>query len=207
MIDGVNEDMLRALLRDSPFNRHFYSVQISFSRFMTIILDYMNHDPAIFEKDYHSSTEKYQALSDVILSQVPPFQRDNDKWSRERQSQYVWNVLNGFRGAPLSLYNTKHDGHLNNCLIHDGLQRMTAICKAFTDPEFSFDTKLGVLTMGDVISLMPGNRIPSTIGIEVKIYTFDSHVEACQHYIDINKGISHSQDDIKRAEDWMRAQS
>ncbi|EKP0310032.1 hypothetical protein ACTG16_22610 [Aeromonas sp. 23P] len=206
MIDGVNEDMLRALLRDSPFNRHYYSVQISFSRFLMLILDYMKHDPAIVEMEYPSPIERYQALSSAILSQVPPFQRDNDKWSRERQAQYVWNVLNGFRGAPISLYNTKNDGHLNNCLIHDGLQRMTSICAAFTDPSFSFDTKLGVLTMQDVLSLMPGNRIPSTIGIEVKIYTFDSHIEACQHYIAINKGISHSDADIKRAVDWMSAQ-
>lgn len=200
-------EAIESLLKKSPFNVPCYTVSLGVNTILLSLLDYLDHEKADQFRDDHKemTPELWKEVAKLVTGRVPAFQRDNDKWPRARQQQYVWNVLNGLRGAPLSLYNTVNEMPNANCLIHDGLQRATALGDFFYDPTFYFDTSIGKISRDDLLDVMPRRRVSSNIVIQVNIYRFQDHVEACQHYIDINRGVTHSDADIKRAEDYIKA--
>jgi len=207
MTDTQKSEALRSLLKKSPFNEKHDSVTLMLDNFLLSLLVYLSERDAVRigeEYGQNMTIGAYKEMSEIIFSRVPPFQRDNDKWSRERQSQYVWNLLNGMRAGPICLYNTHAELSQTECLIHDGLQRTTAVSNFFTDPDFYFETDIGRVYRQDYLDVMPRQKISKDIILQVNIYRFKNHVEACEHYIQINKGITHSDEDIKRAEDWLK---
>lgn len=202
---------INQLLERSPFRHFRYAVNLPLDNLFFSLIPYLSHlDEERLEKkrgsDYFCSIDFYKELCDIVLSRVPKFQRENDKWTIERQRQYVWNVLSGLRSNPIALYNLKEDLSQSNCLIHDGLQRLTSLAAFFTDEKFYFDTDIGRIYKNDYLDAMPRRHIPKDIGLEVHVYCFNSHKDACKHYIDINKGITHSDKDIQRAIDFMNKQ-
>lgn len=209
MTDTQKSEALLSLLKKSPFSVQHYNTALMLDNVLMSLLVHLSERDAIRigeEYGQNMTAGAYKEMSEIIFSRVPPFQRDNDKWSRERQSQYVWNLLNGMRASPVCLYNTHAEPPQSECLIHDGLQRTTAISNFFTDPDFYFETEIGRIYRQDYLDIMPRQKISKDIVLHVNVYRFKNHVEACEHYIQINKGISHSEADIKRAEDWMKEQ-
>lgn len=209
-INRVSPEEINQLLNSSPFKVSRYSVNLPIKNFLFSLLPYLSHiDEARLDQtkcgDYFCSNDFYKEVFEIVLSRVPLFQRKNDKWSVERQRQYVWNVLCGLRSNPISLYNLRSDPSYVNCLIHDGLQRITSLGEFFTNPDFYFETSSGRIYKDDFLKAMPRNIIPTDINIEVNVYRFNNHKEACKHYIDINKGITHSALDIQRAIDFMNS--
>lgn len=204
----ISSSDINKLLDKSPFKASRHPVNLPLDNFLFSLLPYLSHrEEERLEKkrkdEYFGSIDFYKEVFEIILSKVPEFQRKNDKWTVERQRQYVWNVLNGLRANPISLYNLKSDIPSTNCFIHDGLQRITSIGAFFTDSNFYLETDIGRIYRDDYLNAMPRRRIPTDINLEIHVYCFSNHKEACKHYIDINKGITHSDEDIQRAIDFM----
>ncbi|EKA5635943.1 hypothetical protein OKZ62_001847 [Vibrio navarrensis] len=141
------------------------------------------------------NSEETMTPTQIIAKMTPEFQRNNTKWTQKMQRQFVENILLGCK-TELHLYGVKGRGsELGQCMILDGLQRLTAI-SSFQSGEFSiFDGMLWE-------NLSTGGIFPR-LNLLVNIFTFSSDVEACRHYIQINKGTTHSESDLKTAYDFM----
>ena len=70
----MNLDELDLLVRNSVFNKNYYSVDIGLKGFIRNIMRYTNYELSdnITEKDYHK-----------LFDAVPKFQRDNNKWTKK----------------------------------------------------------------------------------------------------------------------------
>jgi hypothetical protein len=114
------------------------------------------------------------------------------------QRCFVENLLCGCE-TKIQLYDVKSRGNeLGESLILDGLQRLTAI-SAYHEGEFPvFDN----LYWKDVNS---GGIFPR-LRLFLSIFQFDSDKEACEFYIQMNKGITHSEDDLKTAYAFLQTQ-
>ncbi len=174
---------LRQAITHSVFRQNSYHTTIPFCDLANALITYINPE-----------LENCASTTDIFTYGIPGFQRENDKWSREQQVSFVENCILGFR-PDLLLYTL---GSLSESKILDGLQRITAIAdfiegrfKVF-DGEFSFQE----LSDSRIIcrTAMLGN---------LKVYTFNTELEAVNFYIKINKGITHSNEDILRAEDYL----
>ncbi|PJB11030.1 MAG: hypothetical protein CO120_01760 [Gammaproteobacteria bacterium CG_4_9_14_3_um_filter_38_9] len=90
-------------------------------------------------------------------------------------------------------------GGLARCWILDGLQRTTAL-GAF------IDGKLPVFGDYYFSELVESNVLSHSCTLNIEVFKFADHVEAAEFYIKLNKGITHSDADIKRAEDFIKSQ-
>lgn len=124
---------------------------------------------------------------------VPDFQRTNDKWSEEMQVAFIENLMKGF-STTLTCYNL---GGLQHYIL-DGLQRITAI-KAF----LLGDLKAFGLTYQELVEKY-GRGIFKHSSVTILFYSFESEAEAVNFYIDLNKNIAHSQEDVDKAEKYLQ---
>lgn len=133
----------------------------------------------------------------LIKSMTPSFQRDNTKWSEEMQAAFIENIICGLR-TELMLYFVEAEDS-GNSFILDGLQRITAI-------EAFLNNKLPVYNnmYFDDIDKLSGFRL-SRADLTLKIYKFKTHREACNHYIGMNKFITHSPEDLESAYAFLQA--
>lgn len=183
---------LKAIVKGSIFNKARYTVDVDLDRLHWQLGCYVMLTNEF--SDLKTAPNSY----DLFDTAIPVFQRDNDKWDLQRKINFVENVVMGFKPV-IQLYTTKelHDKQsYSRCWILDGLQRTTAI-KSFISGYF---TVFDGLTFQDCIN----NHINPLIRLE--IFKFKTHQEACQFYIDINKGITHSDVDIQRAVEFLEKQ-
>lgn len=174
---------IRELIRNSPFARSHYSVDIAMSSFHEGLMMFI-------DADKHENGFEL----DDIFGGVPAFQRDNDKWSESMQVKFVENLLMGCK-TTLMMYEIadKGDhGRLCDCYILDGLQRITAIDR-FVKGE--------ITAFGESYSKLRTERVINNLRCRLKInvYTFGSEKEAIEFYISMNENITHSSSDIDKA--------
>tara|TARA_Y100001956_G_scaffold61245_1_gene61052 strand:+ start:52 stop:615 length:564 start_codon:yes stop_codon:yes gene_type:complete len=176
-------ERLRNNTRKSAFNRQGYQVTFEVGSFHRAL------------RFYSESINEHTENGDLISQMVPEFQRDNDKWSLERKIKFVENILCGFQSTIMLA--TINNDLMDDCFILDGLQRLTAL-------QDWFDGKFPVY--GDIWykDLSHLRRAPFVdCRMSLVIHRFSSMQECVNFYIDINKGISHSEEDIKRATDYL----
>lgn len=145
-----------------------------------------------------SGVNNIELASKVILSSVPKFQRDNDKWSIEKQQLFLLNVLMGHK-TELTFYRL---GSIGSCSILDGLQRTTSLLKLFREPEFLIPTSHAMTSFVKAGDLIKDEALLRKTTVIFKRYEFNSELEAVDFYISSNRGFTHSEDDIKRALDY-----
>lgn len=174
---------LKKLIRNSPFARSHYSVDIPLSGFHRNLMMFISSDK------YENGFE----LNDVFGG-VPDFQRDNDKWSESMQIKFVENIIMGCKST-IMMYEVPTKGDFSSycdCFILDGLQRITAIHKFVTGEIKAFG-----VTYDDLVEQRILNNVRCRI--KVNIYTFGTEKEAIDFYISMNENITHSSEDIERA--------
>lgn len=129
---------------------------------------------------------------DIITYATPEFQRSNDKWSIEKKVLFLQNILKGFR-SEIILFRF---GEVEDCMIMDGLQRLTAI-KDFFDDKFKVFGLFYSEFEGDLKILLKSRTLT------IKNITFNNWKDVGRFYIDINEGITHSDTDIQKCKDWF----
>lgn len=202
----ANFKSIKDVMRDNVFMRNFYACDLSLEDFILSLSRYLNR--ALISDDHLNKvlTERDIAtLRDIIFSKVPEFQRENNKWTEAMQSSFVWNVLKGYKKDPLCLYNVVADGKrsdYSNCWLLDGLQRTTALV-AFLSNDLVVNTEFGSFTCKELVDAAEIGRLPISLNVGIRIFTFNSHQEACRHYIEMNEGITHSPEDIQKARIWL----
>lgn len=190
----------------SCFNLPAHSVDLPLGDFPMSLLRYLNRLQyrAIESKNEPLNIEQVSAL---IFERVPEFQRQNDKWTPLMQARFIKNIINGFKGSPLMLY-TIEKGDMGDCFILDGLQRITAILCFFGLSNMVIDTiDDDDITNTDIIDSRHFIGRLIHMNIPIKVFTFDNHIEAAAFYIQINEGITHSEEDINRAQEFINAAS
>lgn len=179
-VKPLDIDSIKNLLSNNAFCRNSYSVSVPVSTAIQSLLSYMNNAEPKDDID--------------IFNAVPSFQRDNDKWSELMQIKFIENVLKGYKST-IMLYEIVPAGDtptLVNCLILDGLQRITALYRFINGEIKAFNKSYGELVAGKVLSST--RRV-----LEMKIYSFASEREAINFYIEMNENITHSPMDIAKA--------
>ncbi len=139
------------------------------------------------EKDY-----SYEKLLEAI---TPEFQRQNTKWSEPMQVKFVENILAGYKTTFLFYSTEDGGGHLENCFLLDGLQRMTAI-KDFQEGKFPV---FGRFYFDDINH----RSVFRNSHITAQFFHFEDDLAACEHYIAMNEGITHSPEDIEIAYNFI----
>lgn len=124
---------------------------------------------------------------DSINYLTPDFQRENTKWTLPMKQRFIENLLSGAK-TTIMLYGI-HEQGLDHCMILDGLQRLTSIA-SFVENEFPI--------FGDIYWKDIDFKV-SLSGLIINIYQFESDSQACQFYIDMNRGITHSESDLESA--------
>lgn len=135
-------------------------------------------------------------LDDWLALITPQFQRANTKWTREMQVNFVENVISGYRGEILMYCIDDDDLPTSNAYLLDGLQRLTAWV-SFMKGEFKV---FGQFYFDQINSRQYLRRTDITI----KFYNFESEKEACEFYIQMNKNITHSPQDLEVAYDYLK---
>lgn len=132
-------------------------------------------------------------LKDTLAYMTPQFQRENNKWTRNQQIKFVENLLSGCN-SEITLFALNKD-NLNECMILDGLQRLTAL-SAFICGEFPI--------FGDIyFEQVAVPAVFSNGRVSLRIYEFQSLRKAVEFYIAMNEGITHSPEDIQHAKDYL----
>ena len=128
-----------------------------------------------------------------IQKYIPPFQRSNDKWTRDMQIKFVENVL---KGVTSTIILCEVDGG-ENAVILDGQQRLTAL-KAFLCNEFPILGKFYYKDIEEEIKMVSAN-------IRYRVIVAKDKAEMVQFYIDMNENITHSKEDIDKAKRYLKA--
>ena len=182
---------LYSIIKKSAFNKSSaYSVNVDFKTLFSVGSGLLMYNDAISE-----SPEVQHLDSDKIISlMTPEFQRSNTKWSQAMQVRFVENILCGC-DSTIQLFNVTGTGSdLGNCFILDGLQRSTAI-SAFHLGKFPiFDS----IYWADI-----KDEIRSRLRLQLSIYQFDSEIEVVEFYIQMNEGITHSEQDLISAYSYL----
>jgi len=184
---------LKRIIRESAFHRSpSYSVNIGFKDLFTArgsLLSYNNHVLDMHTANPLSPTE-------IIESMTPTFQRDNDKWTRAMQICFVENLLCGCQ-SKVQLYSVRGNGsELDECFVLDGLQRLTAIA-SFQRGDFPIFKDIYYQELVEQKGVFPRLRFT------VDIFTFDSDIQACEFYIQMNRGITHNERDLESAYEFI----
>lgn len=133
--------------------------------------------------------------TEAIQLMTPQFQRKNTKWDDGMKKRFIEAMLAGVQ-SPIKLYSAAEDGgFMSVTYILDGLQRLTAIAEFCEDRFAIFD--------GIYYSEIRHRKVLGNCRISLLIYHFDTHSAACQHYIDINRDITHSPEDLLVAERFL----
>ncbi len=176
---------LTQLFLQSCWAKHHYSVHVSVYDVLESLQRYSNQDS--------------------LPAMTPPWQRDNDKWTRAMQVAYVENILLGFKDSVISLY-TLDPESLRGCKLLDGLQRSTALL-AFLNDEFSVlddwakannHPPLFYSTLRDSTGFVGDQKL-----VRFNIYRFRSESEAIDFYCQMNENITHSSADLAKARTYQ----
>lgn len=208
VVDNALSNLEEALLR-SAFQKPFDKADFDLETILYGMLTYIDSNAKAKLKDRSAaySVNNIRKACETILSGAAEFQRSNDKWSEEKQQHYIHNLLMGYSDTVITLYFLKGKNKYNSSKILDGLQRISAIIRAFTDPSFMIPTKhVGdKFSQGDYISsfemLYSGSfsAFITNARISIKVYEFESDIDAVDFYIAQNKGSTHSEKDIRIA--------
>lgn len=134
----------------------------------------------------------------ALKAMTPGFQRKNDKWSVSKKIKFIENLFSGFKTNVylFEINTTEHSfSSGGEVFVLDGLQRITAI----------IDFMMGKFEIFGGISYdqIKSPKIAGNTMLGIKLFTFKSISEACQFYIDINIGNTHSEDDIEKARRFL----
>lgn len=184
---------LKEIVEQSAFYRSpNYSVNVSFKDLFKPIGGLLSYNNRVQEQAEQESLTPFQ----IIAALTPEFQRANTKWTQEMQKGFVENLLCGYE-TKIQLYDVVgRGGELDDSLILDGLQRLSAIASFHHGTFAVFDE----LRWND---LKTGGIFPR-LNLILNIYQFESDVEACRFYIQMNKGITHTESDLETAYEFMR---
>lgn len=185
---------LKEIVTKSAFYRSpNYSINATFNRLFLTSGSLLSYNSRVQSMSEQSDLGPYEIISEL----TPVFQRSNTKWSLTMQKQFVENILCGCE-SKIHLYDVRgRGGDLDDCMILDGLQRLTAIA-AFHKNEFAVFDELYWSDI-NVKGVFP------SLKLLINIFTFDSDLEACQFYIQMNKGITHSEQDLETAYAFVRS--
>jgi hypothetical protein len=196
-------DKFIELSKKSHFYWSFYTADIDIEEFIPAIMFFINRP---YYRAYDKGERTLQELIDEINKVVPEFQRDNDKWTRDMQSSYLSNIVQGCKAPPLILYTIGPRGQpKTNCFILDGLQRITTMIKLFTDETLLLSINDGEMTLTSGELMKDPKFVIHLRGItqSIRIYDFDNEIQAVKHYISINENMTHSPEDITRARTYL----
>lgn len=192
----MNEHLerLKSIISKSAFNvSPRYSVNVDFKRLFMAGTGIMDYNLSV------SQSKEVDTLSpiDIVNLMTPAFQRENTKWTREMQITFVENIVSGCK-SEIHLYEIRgFENELDNCQILDGLQRLTAIAE-YQSGAFPI--------FGDLYwNMVNTGGIFPRLNLLLNIYQFESDKEACEFYIQMNKGTTHSEDDLKTAYTFLDA--
>jgi len=185
----TNEEIIKRM-KESPFQKQHYEVSLDFNRITSLnfhILGSMEDIPG-FGEDFN----------DLLKYGIPKFQRDNNKWSKEMQVAFIENVVEGYRPTiTLFTFDSIYSKiSYSRCWILDGLQRLTAIIKFLNGELKAFGRTYEELKEFSPI------KLTGYFEGYVRIYRFRSMPDVIDFYIDINKNITHSKEDIQKAKNY-----
>lgn len=188
------EDRLLSGIEENPFSRAPLE-EITFSprRFASQFL--------AMNVDAEAHFAEHGDLKAALQIMVPGFQRDADKWSKEKQVKFIENSLSGLR-TTLQIFGLANDTTYSNSIplyskVLDGLQRSTAWVDFIENKFTVFDG----LNFDDI----KGMSLLNHVRCHLQCFVFNTEREACVYYIDINRGFTHSEADIARAERYMES--
>ena len=173
-----------------------YEVNIS-------IKDMFNENGSFLLYNTFASNAYQNGLRDpngILELMTPAFQRSNTKWSVAMQRRFVENVLCGAKST-IHLFEITDKNSiysLCNCGVLDGLQRTTALA----------DFQVGKFEIFDGITwkgLMASSGVFPRCRLTVSIYQFSTIREVVKFYIDMNKGITHSPEDLESAYKYLES--
>ena len=180
--------------KNNAFSRPAYTVDLAMDDIVGSFLRFLNRN-LYREIGCEKSPEEYKA---GIFERIPPFQRNNDKWTPEMQSAFIRNILLGMKPSPILFYSLNDNN--SDCWVLDGLQRITCIIRFYTDPDMVIQFSEGVeLTSRQILSNSTFEAMLWNLVIPLKVYQFKNEVEAVEHYIEFNDQITHAQEDIIKA--------
>jgi len=185
-------DRLKSIVTSSVFHLSpHYTVNLDFRRIFVPDSGILLYNEAVSIK----AEENKLSPKDIVAGLTPSFQRENTAWTREMQITFVENLLCGCK-TEIQFYDLLGNGsEMNSCTVLDGLQRLTAIA------EFQSDT---FPVFGDMYySMIAKGGVFPRLKLMLNVYQFSDDVEACKYYIQMNKGITHSEDDLKTAYDFL----
>lgn len=194
--EEMNKNYIQKEIESSSFSKQKYTTTLHLTDFKSSMMFYIN----ALDGDGTNNSDKY-ILDDVIKEGTPIFQRNNDKWSKEMQSKFVENILKGC-STKIQLFSLNHDNiRLQNsrCQIIDGLQRTTALVEFFKN-----NVEVFGVTHDKIKELFPTMFKSSRLSLQLEIYDFNNLKEAIEFYIDMNKNITHSPEDILKASEFLK---
>jgi len=171
--------------RGSSFNKDNYEVTLRYNEKLIESLCLFTH----WEKEQKG---KYPSNQDWLNSVIPPFQRENNKWSTKMKIKFIQNFLSGAKTELLLFRMNERE----NAKIIDGLQRTTAMLQ-FMNNEFPIFEEFYFEDLKNHIRLF---RTSFTL----RIYTFDTWESVGKFYVDMNENITHSAEDIDKAKKWFK---
>lgn len=181
---------LKENIWNSNFNKTHYEVPFDFYHLKETLYYWS------CTTDLKATTARFDAISktfnEVLEKIVPEFQRDNDKWTQDMQIKFVENIV---LGATSTIILGSTTGQKSECVLIDGLQRITAIF-AFMNNEFKIFDKFEFNEDFEQICRHIHN-------LTLRIYNFKNEQEMVKFYIDMNENITHSKSDIKRTKDYL----
>lgn len=177
-------EQLYSHIKNSAFSKSAaYSVNVEFTSLFAV-----NSGMAMYNDALNDELKlEFWPSNEVIAYLTPKFQRSNTKWSQLMQIQFVENLLSGC-DTKLQMYTIIGSGsELGSCFILDGLQRSTAISDYHLDKFPIF---------GDIYWSDIKTKMRNRLRLQLSIYQFDSERDAVEFYIQMNKGITHNEDDL-----------
>lgn len=195
-------DNLQKSIAESPFAIQAENHGTSFERCLHLIGRFCSRDKwKPFEsEDLFYNKDAFNTLKEIVKEKTPPFQRNNDKWTKEMQTAFVFNLIRGYQSQQISLYSLE-DNVLRNCFILDGLQRTTAIIEFYSgNMIFDYPEQNIYISSKEIIEEQKKLwKVFDHTPFYVRAYKFNTELEAVDFYIDFNRNITHSDDDIEKA--------
>ncbi|WP_210498801.1 DUF262 domain-containing protein [Vibrio crassostreae] len=174
---------LRKVIETSPFYRSAnYSINWAFQNIFSSLREY--------RVDLLDQTELTD--EEFLNAITPEFQRENTKWSLQQQIRFIENILAGYKSSILFYSIGEERWESTDCVwLLDGLQRSTSVLD-FQQNKFPV---FGKFFYKDIIS----RKAFLDVRLTMEVYQFATEEEACMHYIDMNRGITHSPEDLESA--------
>lgn len=195
--ESVERRLMEFVTKSAFYLSPNYTINTRFQDVLTKNRGLLSYNDEVNES---LSTSEPISRHQIIAKLTPQFQRDNKKWDQEKQIGFIENLLCGC-ATTIQLYCVNDsDVEFDNAMILDGLQRLTAIA-SFLEGEFPvFDD----IWWKDI---KHSSIMKLKMSLSVHIYQFDSHLSACRFYIQFNKGVTHSESDLKTAYDFIEENS